>query len=62
MDAPIHFAEHGLTVDRIPAARLVGPAVIVDVRVLMAAHIFALENLAALDELPARAPPSTRCR
>jgi len=32
MDAPIHFAEHGLTIDKIPAARLVGPAVVVDVR------------------------------
>jgi kynurenine formamidase len=32
MDAPIHFAEHGLTVDKIPPARLVGPAVVVDVR------------------------------
>jgi kynurenine formamidase len=32
MDAPIHFAERGLTVDKIPATRLVGPAVVVDVR------------------------------
>jgi kynurenine formamidase len=31
MDAPIHFAEAGLTVDRIPPEKLVGPAVVVDV-------------------------------
>ena len=31
MDAPIHFAESGLTVDRIPPERLVGPAVVIDV-------------------------------
>jgi kynurenine formamidase len=31
IDAPIHFAESGLTVDRIPLERLVGPAVVIDV-------------------------------
>jgi kynurenine formamidase len=31
MDAPIHFAEGGLTIDRIPPERLVGPAVVLDV-------------------------------
>jgi kynurenine formamidase len=31
MDAPIHFAEGGLTIDRIPLERLVGPAVVIDV-------------------------------
>jgi kynurenine formamidase len=31
IDAPIHFAEGGLTVDKIPAERLVGPVVLVDV-------------------------------
>jgi kynurenine formamidase len=31
IDAPIHFAESGLTVDRIPPEKLVGPAVVVDV-------------------------------
>jgi kynurenine formamidase len=31
LDAPIHFAERGLTVDRIPPERLVGPAVVIDV-------------------------------
>ncbi len=33
IDAPIHFAEGGLTIDRIPPERLVGPAVVVDVGV-----------------------------
>jgi kynurenine formamidase len=31
IDAPIHFFQGGLTVDRIPLERLVGPAVVVDV-------------------------------
>jgi putative cyclase len=31
IDAPIHFAEGGLSVDRIPPERLVGPAVVLDV-------------------------------
>ena len=31
MDAPIHFSEAGLTLDRIPVSRLVAPAVIIDI-------------------------------
>jgi kynurenine formamidase len=31
LDAPIHFAEGGLTVDAIPLEQLIGPAVVVDV-------------------------------
>jgi kynurenine formamidase len=31
LDAPIHFAEGRLTIDRIPLARLVAPAVVIDV-------------------------------
>ncbi len=31
LDAPIHFAEGGLTADRIPLDRLIGPAVVIDV-------------------------------
>lgn len=31
MDAPIHFSESGLTVDRIPLAALIAPAVVIDV-------------------------------
>lgn len=32
MDAPYHFLEDGLTVDRIPPTNLVGPAIVLDVR------------------------------
>ena len=31
LDAPAHFAKDGLTVDRIPAERLVRPAIVIDV-------------------------------
>jgi kynurenine formamidase len=31
IDAPVHFAEGGLSVDRLPIDRLVGPAVVIDV-------------------------------
>jgi arylformamidase len=32
MDAPYHFLEDGITVDRIPPEQLVGPAIVLDVR------------------------------
>jgi kynurenine formamidase len=32
LDSPIHFAEHGATTDQIPVSRLVGPAVVIDIR------------------------------
>ncbi len=32
MDAPYHFLEDGIPVDRIPPAKLVGPSVVLDVR------------------------------
>jgi kynurenine formamidase len=31
LDAPIHFAEHGATADQVPLARLIAPAVVIDV-------------------------------
>ena len=31
LDAPIHFAENGITVDQIPLASLIGPAIKIDV-------------------------------
>src|SRR3989441_3762937 len=31
LDAPVHFAEGGLSTDQIPLARLTGPAVVIDV-------------------------------
>jgi kynurenine formamidase len=31
MDAPVHFAERGLTADAVPLSSLIGPAVVIDV-------------------------------
>jgi len=31
LDAPIHFAEHGVTADRIPLRQLIAPAIVIDV-------------------------------
>jgi len=31
LDAPIHFAEHGLTADAIPLQQLIAPAIVIDV-------------------------------
>jgi kynurenine formamidase len=31
LDAPIHFSEHGRTIDQIPVAQLMAPAVVIDV-------------------------------
>jgi kynurenine formamidase len=38
LDAPIHFAEHGLTADAVPARQLVAPAVVIDVGTQAAAN------------------------
>jgi kynurenine formamidase len=38
VDAPVHFGEGGLTVDRIPADRLVRPAVSIDIQRQVAAN------------------------
>jgi kynurenine formamidase len=37
MDAPIHFAEHGLTADAVPLQSGIGPAAVIDVRAQSAA-------------------------
>src|SRR5262245_4527471 len=37
LDAPIHFAEKGWTADAIPVERMLGPAVVLDVRAQAAA-------------------------
>jgi kynurenine formamidase len=37
LDAPIHFAENGLTADRVPLEQLVAPAVVIDVSAKAAA-------------------------
>jgi len=31
LDAPIHFSEHGRTIDQIPLSQLIGPAVVIDI-------------------------------
>src|SRR5207253_319630 len=31
VDAPIHFAEHGLTIDRLPPQQLIAPAAVIDI-------------------------------
>ena len=36
LDAPIHFAENGLTVDQIPLTHLIGEAIVLDVRTQVA--------------------------
>src|SRR5207247_2957751 len=38
LDAPIHFAEHGLTADAIPLRQLIAPAVVIDIASQAAAH------------------------
>jgi kynurenine formamidase len=45
MDAPFHFLEDGLTVDRIPAANLVGRAAVLDLRKEIAGPVIDLESL-----------------
>ena len=37
LDAPVHFSEKGLTVDKLPLAQLIAPAVVVDVSAKAAA-------------------------
>lgn len=31
LDAPIHFSEHGLTIDQLPPRQLIAPAVVIDI-------------------------------
>jgi kynurenine formamidase len=38
LDAPIHFAEHGKTIDQIPARQLIAPAMVIDVSKQAAAN------------------------
>lgn len=38
LDAPIHFAEHGLAADALPVRQLVGPAVVIDIAAQAAAN------------------------
>ncbi len=45
MDAPYHFLEDGLTVDRIPPERLVGRAVVLDLRRDLAGPLIGLDTV-----------------
>ena len=56
MDAPFHFLEDGLTVDRIPPEQLVGPAVVLDVR--GAAKGTVISSKALEERWPDRAHPA----
>src|SRR5262245_16152057 len=38
LDAPIHFAEHGLTADAIPLRQLIAPAAVIDIALKAAAN------------------------
>lgn len=52
IDAPIHFNADGLTVDQVPVTQLMGPVVVIDVRVQSAAdpdYRLTQEDLAAFE-------------
>jgi kynurenine formamidase len=62
LDAPIHFAESGWTVDRVPVTRLVRPAVVVDVSAAAAAdpdHRLTVEELTAWEARNGRIPEAS---
>ncbi|MCI0587813.1 MAG: cyclase family protein [Planctomycetes bacterium] len=62
MDAPIHFAEGGDTVDRVPLERLLGPAAVIDLREACAAdrdHRLGLADLEAFERRHGRIEEGT---
>jgi kynurenine formamidase len=62
LDAPIHFAESGWTVDRVAVTRLVRPAVVVDVSAAAAAdpdHRLTVEELTAWEARNGRIPEAS---
>jgi kynurenine formamidase len=59
VDAPIHFAEGRLSVDRLPLERLTGPAVVVDVSAAAATHsdhVVGVEELLDWEAVHGRIP------
>jgi kynurenine formamidase len=59
LDAPIHFAEKGWSADQIPVARLIGSAVVVDIRSRAAVNSDAeltVEDLATWERVHGRIP------
>ena len=62
IDAPIHFAESGQSVDEIPLERLIGPAIVVDVSdacALDSDHRVSVEELVAWEVQHGRIPDGT---
>jgi kynurenine formamidase len=62
VDAPIHFAEGGPTVDKIPLDRLVLPAIVIDVRALAAKdpdYRLTPEDVLAFEQRHGRIRPGT---
>ncbi|HXJ35685.1 MAG TPA: cyclase family protein [Candidatus Eisenbacteria bacterium] len=62
MDAPIHFADGKWTVDQIPAERLVGPAVVIDVQAAAARdadYRLTVDDVAAWERLHGRIAAGT---
>ena len=61
IDAPIHFDAKGHTVDRVPVARLMGPAVVIDIRERAAAdpdYRLTAEDVAAFESEHGTIPPA----
>ncbi len=61
IDAPIHFDAKGQTVDRVPLARLMGPAVVIDIRAQAAAdpdYRLTAEDVAAFESEHGTIPPA----
>ena len=59
LDSPVHFAEGGLTADAIPLAKLIGPAVVIDVTKACAAdrdYRLAVADVAAWERAHGRIP------
>jgi kynurenine formamidase len=50
LDAPIHFADTGVTADGVPLAKLVAPAAVIDMRVAAEASPDALLDVAAIED------------
>jgi len=59
LDAPIHFAEHGLTTDALPLRQLIAPGVVIDVRAAAAAnadYLLTPADIAAFESRHGRIP------
>ena len=62
LDAPIHFAEKGLTTDRIPLEQLIGPAAVIDATTQSAAnrdYRLTREDVLAFEKANGRIAPRT---